>query len=149
MRLFYKLVLSFVLVAIVPLSIAALTAFWNGSKAINHEITTHLTATNNLRGAAVAIWFEEKERRLSELARRPQIKGYVQLLISPDSTEREREDAAGRIERDHLKITLEEEGGFISIFLLGAGDGKVISSTDETQMGKFRENQMYFTGLSP
>jgi len=144
MRLFVKLVLSFVLVSIIPLGIAALTAYVNGREAISHEITTHLTSTNILRGAEVARWFEEKGKRLSELARRPLIKEYVKLLNFPGSTEREMEDAAGRIYRDHLKITLEEEGGFIEMFLLGAGDGQVISSTDERQVGKFRENEPYF-----
>ena len=144
MKLSVKLILVFVLLALIPMILIGYMAYENGRQSILKDTFQHLTSTNTLRAAQFDRWIDNNKQSLRELARRPLIREYAAALSLQYQPEPGYEVIQRLILDDHLFPILEEEGGFRNLFILRVSGGKILVSTDEEQEGQHKENRPYF-----
>ncbi|MCJ7739338.1 MAG: PAS domain S-box protein, partial [Anaerolineae bacterium] len=90
-------------------------------------------------------WVRGNERTLRSLAERPFFKDqFTTEMTAHDPADPEHPKVHRMIREDHFLPILEEEGGFIELFILRASDGLILISTDEKQEEKYRESEPYF-----
>jgi len=146
MKVTTKLTGLFLLLSIIPLAVVGYLAYDNGRRAIEQDTINNLNSITILKEAEFNRWVEDSERRLRELARRPLIRDYAVILASLDPADPKYQAAYKNTIHEHLNPTLEEEGGFLEFFILRGKDGLILVSTDEKQVGKYRESESYFVG---
>jgi len=144
MKLATKLIVLFLLLTTIPLAVVGYLAYDNGRRTIEQDTLNRLISTNILKEDEFERWIENNERTLRALARRPLIREYAAVLASRAEDDPEYQAAHKSILEDHLDPTLEEEGGFLELFILRDSDGLILVSTDEHNAGKYRENESYF-----
>ena len=145
MKLATKLMILFLLLAIIPLAVVRYLAYGDGRRTIEQNTINHLVSTNILKEAEFERWVEGNGRQLRSLAERPFFKDqFTAEIAAHDPTDPEHQQVDRRIREDHFLPTLEEQGGFIELFILRGGDGLILVSTDEKQEGKYRESEPYF-----
>jgi PAS domain S-box-containing protein len=143
-RLGTRLLLLFLLLAIIPLGIVGYLAYENGRGTIERMTLDHLESTSRLREAALQYWIEDNEGRLATLAQRPVLRESCAVLCSLPPTEPEYQAAHDAILRDDLEPALEQEGHFLNLYIISARDGLIVVSSDESLEGKYRESEPFF-----
>ena len=144
MKLPTKLTLLFFLFSSLPVSIVAYTSFTTSRKIIKQNMVHHLTSINFQKEAELERWINDKKRMLRSLARRPLLQQHGSVLLSDIHTEIRWKNAYKNISQEHFKATLDEEGGFMELFLMRKTDGMILISSDKSCEGKYRENKPYF-----
>lgn len=144
MKLTTKLTVLFLLLSILPLAVVGYLAYDNGRRAIEQNTINRLTSITTLKADELNRWVENNQRQLRSLAREPLVRESAAVLAAGDPADPAYQAAHGSIHADHLDPAIEEEGGFLELFVLRPGDGLILVSTDETQEGKYRENEPYF-----
>jgi signal transduction histidine kinase len=139
-----KLMLIFGLLAVVPIIVVSLLAYYYGRQSIEKEILNHLISTNILKSSELHRWIEDEERSLEELGQRPLVKQYASILSIQDPSNPGYAAAARTMIEEHFKPRIRIGGGFIELFLLHHLKGSVIISTRADQEGKIRDNENYF-----
>lgn len=143
-RLSTKLLLLFLLLAIVPPAVVGYLAYDNGRRTIERMTLNHLDSTSRLREAAFEQWIHHNETVLRSLATRRRLADAVAILASNDQADPEYRAAHDVILRDHLGPALEEEGHFLELAIIRAQDGLILVSSDESLEGKYRESEPFF-----
>jgi PAS domain S-box-containing protein len=143
-RLGPRLLLLFLLLAIIPLALVGYIAYEDGRGTIERMTLDHLESTSRLREAALEYWIEDNEGRLAALAQRPLLRESSAVLCSVAPTEPEYLAAHDAILRDHLEPALEQEGHFLNLSIIRARDGLIVASSDESLEGKYRESEPFF-----
>jgi len=145
MKLATKLIILFLLLTTIPLAIVGHLAYDNGRRTIERNTLNHLVSTTIFKQDEFDRWIQDNEQRLRALARRPFfLDEFGTVLASHDPADPEHQEVHARIREDHLGPAIEEEGGFLDLFILRGSDGLVLISTDERQEGKYRESEPYF-----
>ncbi|MBT7259787.1 MAG: cache domain-containing protein, partial [Desulfobacula sp.] len=144
MKLTSKLAVLFVLLAIVPLSLVSFLSYKKHRQTIEQETINRLVSTTILKEAAINLWVEHAGNRIHMLASRPVIRKYAAVLASRDPADPEYREVVRSILEEHLKPTIEEEKGFLELFILRDSDGLKLASSDEKQEGRYRESEPYF-----
>ena len=143
-RLSTKLLLLFLLLAIIPLAVVGYLAYDNGRRTIERMTLSHLDSTSRLREAALERWIAGNETVLESLASGRHVAELVAVLASHDQADPEYRAAHDAILQDHLGPALEEEGHFLELAIIRAQDGLILISNDESLEGKYRESEPFF-----
>jgi len=144
MKLPTKLIISIIVLFIFPMSCISYLALSIGKSALKDSTITYLTATNTLKSAELNRSIENNKQSLRELAQRPLLRTYAAKLNSTDPDVPEYQADCNHILEDHFIPAIENNTVFIDLFILGGSDGFVLVSTDQKQMGQYREDEPYF-----
>lgn len=143
MSLRTRLVLFFLLIAVVPVALVGLLAFDSGRRSLRQSTYDRLLAINDLKQAELARWLEGNRQSLEALAARPPVQAYTRDLATLPDGDLRREEAQRRLRADHLG-QLAAAGGFRELFIIRPEDGMIVAATDRTLEGAFREDASYF-----
>jgi signal transduction histidine kinase len=142
-RLSTKLLLLFLLLAIIPPAVVGYLAYDNGRRTIERMTVDHLDSTSRFTEAAFERWIASNEMLLRSLASRPLLEEAVAILASNDQADPEYRAAHDAVLREHLGPAL-EEGHFLELAIIRAQDGLIVVSSDESLEGKYRESEPFF-----
>ncbi len=142
-RLGTKLLLLFLLMAIIPPTIVGYLAYDIGRQTLERMTLDHLNSTSRLREAALERWIAGNQSIIQSLAQRPLVEEYSAVIVSTDKASGEYQAARDGLLRDHLRPAL-EYGHFLNLLIIGAQDGLTLVSTDESLEGEYRESQPFF-----
>jgi len=143
-RLSTKLLLLFLLLAIIPAAVVGYLAYDNGRRTIERVTLDRLDSTSRLREAALERWIAGSETHLRSVASRRRLADAAALLASNDQADPEYRAAHDAMLREHLGPALEEQGCFLTLSIISAQDGLILVSSDETLEGKYRESEPFF-----
>jgi len=143
MKLAPKLTILFLLLAIVPTAIVGYLAYENGRQTTMQETIHHLVSINIFKSNELKRWVEDIESSIEELAQRPLVKQYAEVLAKHDTPDHAYHMAKGSIVEDHLRPRL-KYGGFFELFLMCPRHGLISASTNKKQEGKHRDTYPYF-----
>jgi HAMP domain-containing protein len=138
-----KMTLVFVSFAIFLLAGVGLLAYHSGRAALLNAVTSDLLSAATEKEAAINAWIGEEVLNLTTFAASPKIRDGVQAFLSArqDSTD-------GRKTHDNVVAELLPWTGlghsFRTLFVIEAESGKIVTATDETDEGKFRETHPYY-----
>jgi len=145
MSLAAKMTGLFLVLAIVPLAVVAWLAYDNGRKSIEEDTRDALMSVARLKSAQLDRWIEANASYLRELARRPTVRQHASAMIEVPVTDPEHEALHKSLLDDHLQRVLSVGAtGFVDLFLLAAEDGMIHVSTNQEDVGKYREDRAYF-----
>jgi PAS domain S-box-containing protein len=144
MKLRNKLIITFVLIAVIPIIVMGILGFNTDRRVIIEEIENHLISTNILKSDELDRWVKDNENSLEELAQRPLIRDYTAILTSEESDSPSYSQAQEDLLNNHLSPRL-RYGGFHEIFIVNPFYGEVMISTDSQSNGENRAYQEYFT----
>jgi PAS domain S-box-containing protein len=144
MRLAAKLTLFFLLLSIVPLSLAGYLAYADGRDSMEQDVIDRLLTKTLLKEAALSSWLEDSRGDIRLLAQRPLIRQYTAVLVSQNPASPEYQAAFDRVRRDHLLPQLENQTNFDDFFLIRASDGLILASTDESLQGHSVKDERFF-----
>ncbi len=145
MKLTTKLTLIFLLLAIIPLVAVGWLAFESGRRAIEQDTIDRLLTTTILKQAQFEQWIDDRQADVRAFAGRPQLRRYSAILAASGADTPEYAAAYTAIHRDYFTPLLAEQtGGVVDYLLIRARDGLILTSTDITVEGKYRESEPYF-----
>jgi GAF domain-containing protein/HAMP domain-containing protein len=139
-----RLVIYFLLLALVPLIIVSYVAYNSGREALKRDVLNHLSTTAILKEDEINRWIADKKRSTRLLAQTPIVRQHSKPLV----TELETSPgflSAYEVLGDYLTAVLAEEPDFLEIFILTDVGGKVILSTGKEQEGEYNVTSTYFT----
>jgi len=143
MKLTTRLVIFFVIIAIIPAAIVGYFAYENGRHTIQKEVMNHLVSVSSHKEAMFNDWVLDKNRSLMQLAAHPLMREYTTTLVLREKTDPDYQVAYRGILEEQFNPAIEEIG-FLELFILHASDGLILISTNGSQEGKYRENQPFF-----
>jgi GAF domain-containing protein/HAMP domain-containing protein len=139
-----RLVIYFLLLALVPLSIVGYVAYNIGEETLKGSILDHLSTTTILKEEEINRWIADKRRSTRLLAQVPIVCQYSGPLLTEFETSPEFLSAY-EILGGYLTTVLAEEPDFLEIFILTDVGGKVVLSTDKEHEGEYNVTSTYFT----
>ncbi|MFZ1984247.1 MAG: sensor histidine kinase [Desulfatitalea sp.] len=144
MKLAAKLSLLFLLLSTLPIVIVGYLAYQNGRTTIERETINYLQSINMHKRAELNRWIGSNALLLEMVANSYFFKyGFADVMSAHDPAAPDHLAMHRKIIERHLKPFI-EGSDFFELFILRAGDGKVLLSTDETQEEKFHETSPYF-----
>ena len=144
MNLRSRILLLFVLLAIVPVVIVGFLAYYTGRQSIGQVEINHLVSTNLMKSSELTRWIEGNQQRIEELAQRPLMVQYSATMVTSDPADPSYDQARLSLEADHLSPRVKPVGGFIEMSVIGPGSGVILASSDDMQEGKYYANQRFF-----
>ena len=144
MNLRSRILLLFVLLAIVPVVIVGFLAYYTGRQSIEQVEINHLVSTNLMKSSELTRWIEGNQQRIEELAQRPLMVQYSATMVTSDPADPSYDQARLSLEADHLSPRVKPVGGFIEMSVIGPGSGVILASSDDMQEGKYYANQRFF-----
>ena len=139
MKLATRLSLLFLLLAVIPTAIVGLIAYDNSRRTIESETVNRIISANAIERNAVDRWVRAKEQALESAARNPH---FISMFATLTTLNVRAED---RKAMEPFLTPVVQGGGFSELFMLRAGDGLTLLSTDQAQEGLYRQNEPYFT----
>jgi hypothetical protein len=97
MGLTAKLTVLFLLLSIVPLSLAGYLAYANGRDSMEQDVIDRLLTKTLLKEAEFTSWLEDSRGDIRLLAQRPLIRQYAAVLVSQDPASPEYQTAFNKI----------------------------------------------------
>jgi|WetSurMetagenome_2_1015567.scaffolds.fasta_scaffold21247_2 PAS domain S-box-containing protein len=143
MKLAAKLTILFLLLTIGSTAVVGYLGYENGRWTLIQETEDHLVSINIFKSQELQRWVEGNKSALEELAQRPLLRQYAEVLAEHDFPDLAYHQARERIMEDHLKLRL-KYGGFIELFVIRLRQGLVSVSTDQRQEGKYRNTDPYY-----
>ena len=143
MRLPHKLALFFMLLSMIPIIIMGWLSYRNSSEIIEKQTINHLISTNISAEAEFDRWVHGNVVSLEILAHDDHLQNEISAVIAVEGTSNIiYPDKHRRSVEGHL-LPLVKRGGFIELFILQAGTGLAIFSTNRRQEGKYFDNQPF------
>jgi signal transduction histidine kinase len=139
-----RITLLFVLLAVVPVVIVGLIAYYTGRQSIEQVEKNHLVSTNLMKSSELTRWIESNQRRMEELAQRPLMVQYSAVLAKNDNTDPAYDSARLSLEADHLGPRVKPASGFTEASVIGPDNGIILASSDDRQEGKYYANQRFY-----
>jgi GAF domain-containing protein/HAMP domain-containing protein len=139
-----RLIVSFLLLALVPLSIVGYVAYNIGEEALKRGILDHLSTAAILKEEEINRWLADKKRSTLLLAQTPIVRQYSKPLLTESETSPDFLPAYKTL-GDYLTAVLAEEPDFLEIFILTDVGGKVALSTNKAHEGEYNVTSTYFT----
>lgn len=144
MNLRSRILLLFVLLAIVPVVIVGFLAYYTGRQSIEQVEINHLVSTNLMKSSELARWIEGNQLSIEELAQRPLMVQYSATMATFDPADPSYDPARLSLEADHLRPRVKPAGGFIEMSVINPVSGVILASSDDMQEGKYYANQHFF-----
>lgn len=142
MKLTPRFTLAFILFAAALLTGVGLLAYNSGRDSLRAATISELQSTALEKESALASWVEDKETDIVTLTHNPLlIEASVALMTTPPGTAAYDQSRSAFLENVQPYLT---SGKFLEVSLLDAQTGEVITSTDPSEEGKFREDREYF-----
>jgi len=139
-----RILLLFVLLAIVPVVIVGFLAYYTGRQSIEQVEINHLVSTNLMKSNELTRWIEGNQQSIEELAQRPLMVQYSATMATSDPADPSYYPARLSLEADHLRPRVKPVGGFIEMSVINADSGVILASSDDMQEGKYYANQRFF-----
>ena len=144
MNLRSRITLLFVLLAIVPVVVMSILAYYTGRQAVEQVEINHLVSTNLMKSSELTRWIESNQQRIEELAQRPLMVQYSATMATYDPADPAYDLARLSLEEDHLRPRVKPAGGFIEVSVISPDKGIILASSDDMQEGKYYANQRFF-----
>ena len=144
MSLKVRLTLIFLLLSILPMTLVGYLAFKSGQEKIEEDTRNFLISVNTLKESELQRWVLNNQHDLIELAQRPLVVDYAQILISHDLGAAEYQRSAELLYENHFFPILNIHDDYESFLIIRPKDGMIIVATDLTLIGKFRESEDFF-----
>ncbi len=144
MRLATRLLLLFGLFSLIPIMVVGYLSYRSGKDTIETAAVNHLVSTNILKKNEISRWMHNSSGLLAILVENP----FFKRELAPEMAQHE-QGAPGhpvvhkRIIEDYFSPLI-GEGTFLELFVMRAGDGLVLVSTNPKQEGKYFDNQPFF-----
>jgi len=143
LRLRVKAPLIFLVLALLPAAIIAVISFRAGQRTIELNVMEHLASTTLLKQDELERWINDISRQLEFLARSQLSEDTAQLiLLGPEVLNGNA--ASNHLIDEYLDPSIQVRGGFLTISILAASDGRILVSTDPDLEGKYRESEPFF-----
>jgi len=139
-----RITLLFVLLAIVPVVVMSILAYYTGRQAVEQVEINHLVSTNLMKSSELTRWIESNQQRIEELAQRPLMVQYSATMATYDPADPAYDLARLSLEEDHLRPRVKPAGGFIEVSVISPDKGIILASSDDMQEGKYYANQRFF-----
>ncbi len=144
MKLAAKLSLFFILFSVVPIFTVGWLSYRNSRTTIEQQTINHLISTNIYKEAEFERWVRDNVRTLEILANRPFLKkDLAGKLEAYDASNPTQTAELTGIVADYL-LPVVKGSGFFEVFILEAGSGRLLISTDKRQVGKYLDDQSFF-----
>ncbi len=124
--------------------ISVVIAFNNSRQAILNDTYNLLSSVNLNKINHFESWIRSQEESNQFFAARPQMREYTEKLIECLDSGGDCRDIEQRLLADHLRVKVTIDGDFDDFFIIRASDGMVITATDPSHIGKFREHTAFF-----
>ena len=144
MKLYTKLLLLFVVFAIVPVMVLGLLAYRSSRASIEAQTIHHLVSTNLLKKAEVTRWIEDNAHFLENLAGSLRLTRDIQGDLTAHQAADEAHEQTHAVIRQRYLLPVISGGGFFELLVLRASDGLVLISTNHQTEGKYFDNQPFF-----
>jgi len=118
--------------------------FVRAQSALHQEVVSHLTYISLLKEAELNRWGSGIKDKLESLAQRPLVREISAELVSDDLSLAEKQSLNDSLLNNHFQPALESTGFFNELSLVRISDGKIVTSTEENSVGKYREDMLYF-----
>jgi len=141
MKIANKISLSFLLTAVALTSIAAPVFYITAKKSLEGRINAHLETTVQSRAHHIETYLKEHKRKVEIMADSAVVENVLDAFKNkePNSTVLTRE--AGLVVAEFIQT----DGDFYEIFVLNR-DGKIVLSTEESNIGLDKSTDDYFLG---
>jgi PAS domain S-box-containing protein len=144
-RLGFRFTILFVLLALLPMAIVGIQAYYKGRTAMEQNVINRLSTITLLKESEFNRWNTNNQELLRLMAQRPLVREYAEALVQLDArVDPEYETLRRNLVQGHFQPTLDEESGYIDFALIRARDGLILVSTDEPLEGKYRESEDFF-----
>ncbi len=146
--LFARLLVYFVLLAVIPLGILGALAYYQSQRTQRENILDHLTTTAILKEEEINRWVGAMEEDVRLLAVDPAVREWARVLLADPARETAQTSGAAQAYEDlhvYLDGVLAEKSDFAEILVLSAEEGEAVLSTNRESEGGREVTSLYFT----
>ncbi len=144
MKIALRLILMFVILALIAISLGGVSYYVTAKQALEERIEAQLESVVILKENQLNGFIEEEREDLESIAKEKIFRDRFIEMLEAHSTHDPNEPLHHEAIKGLLKEKLGTMGGdFIELFILGMS-GEVHISTDEIQEGKIKSNEHYF-----
>jgi GAF domain-containing protein/HAMP domain-containing protein len=137
-----RLLILFLLLAIVPLVVTGFLAYDSGRQSIVNNVEAHLESVAILKEQEIENWVHHLEHTITWLASSPRTTSDTAMLATHAAGDPEDLAAHDALVAEFGKITDLEH--LSPVFLLDSASGQIIASSDPSWEGQFREIEPWF-----
>ena len=124
--------------------ITVTAAYTNNRRSILDNTYSLLSSNNVNRINHFTEWVHSQEESNQFFAARPLVREYTQQLIDCLDVGGDCSPIEERLLDDHLRSKVAIDSDFEEFFIIRASDGMIITGTDSSLVGKFREHAEFF-----
>lgn len=144
MKLSRKLTGAFVVLSLLIVSAVGLLAFETSRRALDVNIRNYIASISLLKEGQFNNWVDANRQALGRIAKRPLLYELAFVLATGTNNTEDYKTAYDDIYNEHLRLLVQDSLGFTELFILHPDTGQILVSSDETQVGKYREDQLFF-----
>ncbi|MFW6126251.1 MAG: HAMP domain-containing protein [Chloroflexota bacterium] len=138
-----RLVVLFLVLAIVPMAVVGYMAYDSGRRSIARDVKAHLQNVAILKEQEIDAWIEHLEHAITWSATNPQIMDSATALAAHPAGGPEHIAARSSLVSEFTRVA--GLGHISPVFLLDANSGQIVASSDTSWEGQFRETMSWFT----
>ncbi len=142
--LFARLISYFLLLAVIPLAVVGLIAYFQSQRTLRDNILNHLTTTATLKEDEINRWVESMKQDVQVVAQVPTVQEDARKLLTLDPEGNEFRSAHESLQ-DYLQNLLVEKPDFLEVLLLKGVGGQVLLSTNPEHEGGYEVTSSFFT----
>ncbi len=139
-----RLLVYFLLLAVIPLALVGLLAYYQGQRTLQADILSHLTTTAILKEEEINRWVESMRQDVRMLAQNPAVREQATVLLTRSENSSEFA-AAYQTLQVYLQEVLANKPDFLEIMVLKGVGGKVLLSTNSGHEGRYEVTSSFFT----
>ncbi|MFN2354079.1 MAG: ATP-binding protein [Desulfopila sp.] len=145
MKIKTNVICSFLFVALFAVSITGFLIYSNGKDNLNRQALSFLHTLNSQKAELFAQWLKNASTNLELLAGMPVLRERLpEILSTNDSWEQTSDDQVlNTLVAKHLRPVLAQQV-FTELFLLSVPEGRLLASTDASQVGKIMGRRPFF-----
>jgi len=144
MKFFYKLLLVFLAIAVLPALGIAYFSYHSGRTTIERDIYNLLQTTNVHKNDQFNQWLANNQQMLLQISTTPDVIDKISVMTRVDPDGMVFEAYRNTLLLEHLTPLLANQTGFVDYIVIGVPDGLILASTNPILEGKYRESEAYF-----
>lgn len=144
MKFSQRLVMIFLPLAIISVVLIGIFSFLNADQMISDSLETNLTAISYSKLSSFGRWIRDISRMMESVAQRPLVQASVEEIMDVEPGSEAFQEASTALIDIHLIPNLTARGGITDYFILDPATGEILVSTDESMIGRMREDKKYF-----
>jgi PAS domain S-box-containing protein len=139
----FKLVSYFSLLSLVTITSVGALTFVKVRNTIETLVFDRLEATASLKETTLNLWFDSQKETVISLANQPEVQAKINNLINSPQSQINNQISSQKLQ-EIFDLNLHNRSGLNKILILRKSDGKVIFSTDTTEISTFKNKETYF-----